>query len=127
MSRDDGHCSACGSRHLSGSPHPWGGWCRPCEDRIKREQPWFSPGMSTDEQVQAKARWDLQHGGFPSVRLESCPFCGAGQGETGVHFCVATQKAPYIVECICCRGRTGGSHSFEEAALLWNLRPIVMV
>lgn len=122
------NCSSCGATIPRDSdPKSWGAWCIPCQKRIKLETPWYEPGMTLTETEQAEAKWKLTHGAFPSVKLEPCPFCGAGQGEHGVHFCVATGRAPYIIECIRCRGRTGGSQSFEQAALQWNLRPLVKV
>jgi hypothetical protein len=123
MSKKDGHCSACGSIQLSDSPRPWGDWCLPCEEKMKLEEPWYVPGMSHQETVQAKAEWELKNK-KPKIQLSECPFCGRDQGTSGVHLCVGLGSAPYIVECIGCRGRTGGSQSFEEAAAQWNLRAV---
>ncbi len=76
----------------------------------------------SDERVQVQAQRKLKYE-KPQIELSPCPFCGSDQGTAGVHLCVAFSSAPYIVECIACRGRTGGSQSFEEAAIIWNMRP----
>jgi hypothetical protein len=72
--------------------------------------------------IKAKALWELEHGTKPAITLLDCPFCGAEQTSTGPRLDVADGIAPYIVECMRCRGRSGGCHSFEEAAQRWNER-----
>ena len=123
MGRKDGWCNACGSRAMYGtSPEPWGDWCKPCEDRMRIEEPWWNPSQTMDERLKAKADWELKNGTAPVIALKPCPFCSADQGESGPHFCTARSTAPYIVECMRCRCRTGGSDSFRAAAERWNER-----
>ena len=117
------YCSACGRKEPR-AIQPFDRWCVPCANRIKLEEPWYVPGMSQSEMPRAQAIFELEHGKKPAITLLDCPFCGAEQAEMGPHLCVADGIAPYIVECMRCRGRSGGSHSFEEAAQWWNTRVV---
>jgi hypothetical protein len=83
------------------------------------------PGMVGMSSVEARAKWELEHGGIPVLSLNPCPFCGSKQSydsPVGPRLAVVRGHiSPFVIACACGgHGPSGNEPNIVAAG--WNCR-----